>query len=90
MSYRGENQEVIEELFSQLHGEFGSMAPQIINKLVQVLGGTRMTFPDLKYLYRKERDRRIRNEFNGRNYEELALRYGLKTRRVRDIVGGGT
>lgn len=86
MPPRGENQEIIEELFSQLHGEFGSLAPRIINRLVSVLGGSRITFPDLKYLYRQERDRRICIEFNGVNYEELAIKYGIKTRWVREIL----
>ena len=86
MAQRGENTEIIEELFSQLHGEFGSLAPRIINRLVAVLGGTRITFPNLKYLYRQERDRRIRFEFNGTNHEELAIKYGIKTRWVREIL----
>lgn len=86
MSQRGENQEIIEELFSQLHGEFGALAPRIINKMVSVLGGSRITFPDLKYLYRQERDRRIRIEFTGTNHEELAIKYGIKTRWVREIL----
>ena len=41
MSPRGENQDIIENLFVQLNKEFGSMAPQIINSLVEVLGGAR-------------------------------------------------
>lgn len=86
MPPRGDNQEIIEELFNQLHGEFGSLAPRIINKMVAVLGGSRITFPDLKYLYRQERDRRIRIEFTGVNYEELSLKYRIKTRWVREIL----
>ncbi len=61
-------------------------SPRIINKMVSVLGGSRVTFPDLKYLYRQERDKRIRTEFNGVNYEELAIKYGIKTRWVREIL----
>jgi Mor family transcriptional regulator len=83
---RGDNQEIIEELFCRMHSEFGGMAPKIINVMVSVLGGTRITFPDLKYLYRQERDRRIRAEFKGDNHEELAIRYGLKVRWVREIL----
>lgn len=86
MSYRGENREVIEELFSRLQAEFGSLSPRIIKIIVEVAGGTRMTFPDLKFLWRQERNRRIRIEFDGRNYEELGIKYGLKIRRVREIL----
>ena len=86
MPPRGDNQDIIEELFTQLQGEFGSLAPRIINKMVEILGGSRITFPDLKYLYRQERDRRIRIEFDGTNHEELALKYGIKPRWVREIL----
>ena len=37
--------------------------------------------------HRLERDEEIRREFDGRNYEALAERHGLTTRRVRDIIG---
>ena len=36
---------------------------------------------------RLERDAEIRAAFNGRNYEELAARYRMTPRRIRDIIG---
>ena len=36
---------------------------------------------------RLERDEEIRREFNGRNYEELAVRYRMTVRHIRDIIG---
>ncbi len=83
---RSEHHEVIEQLFDRLHGEFGRLAPQIIQVMVECIGGCRLTFPDLQNLYRTERNRRIKNEFRGNNIEELALLYRLKPRQVRNIV----
>lgn len=36
---------------------------------------------------RLERDAEIRAAFNGRNYDELATRYRMTPRHIRDIVG---
>lgn len=50
------------------------------------LGGVRMTIPDMEEMIRRERNRNIRAEFNGQNSEELAFKYQLKARQVRNIV----
>ncbi len=84
---RHEHQEIIAQLFDRLHREFGRMAPQIIQVMVECVGGCRLTFPDLQDLYRAERNKRICHEFNGGNLEELALKYRLKPRQVRYILG---
>ena len=83
---RSGNQEAVEELFGRLQREFGNMAPTIIKVMVETVGGLRLTFPDLQDLYRAERNRRIRNEFTGFNYEELAIKYRLKRLQVRRIL----
>lgn len=83
---RAEHTEVVTELFSRLQGEFGNMAPQIIQVMVEVVGGYRITFPDFQDLYRAERNRRLRTEFTGGNYQELAIKYRLRVRQVRRIV----
>lgn len=80
---RSWSQEVIEEAFKTLQGKYG---PMIITDLVMLFGGLRLTFPDLQDLYRAERNRRIRNEFTGFNYEELAIKYRLKRLQVRRII----
>lgn len=85
---RAENQEVISRLFDRLHREFGRMAPQIIQVIVEIAGGCRLTVPDLQNLYRQERNRRIREEFNGVNLEELGFKYRLHPKHVRRIVQG--
>jgi Mor family transcriptional regulator len=83
---RAGNQDIVAELFGRLQREFGNMAPLIIKVMVETVGGVRMTFPDLQDLYRSERNRRLRNEFTGFNYEELAIKYRLKCRQVRRIL----
>ena len=45
-----------------------------------------MTIPDMEELIRRERNRQIRNEFHSNNIEELAIKYQLKIRQVRNIV----
>ncbi len=86
---RHEHQEIIAQLFDRLHREFGRMAPQIIQVMVECVGGCRLTFPDLQDIWRQERNRRIRLEFNGANVEELAILYRLTPRMVRYIVNRG-
>jgi Mor family transcriptional regulator len=83
---RAEHTELVAQLFSRFHSEFGNLSPQIIQVMVEVLGGYRITFPDLQDLYRAERNRRLMNEFNGGNYQELAIKYRLRIRQVRRIV----
>jgi Mor family transcriptional regulator len=83
---RAGNQDIVAELFGRLQREFGNMAPMIIKVMVETVGGVRMTFPDLQDLYRSERNRRLRSEFTGFNYEELAIKYRLKCRQVRRIL----
>ena len=83
---RAENLEAVTHLFDRLHREFGRMAPQIIQVMVEVVGGCRLTFPDLQDLYRQERNRRIRAEFNGGNFDELGFKYRLHPKHVRRIV----
>ena len=86
---RSVHHEAIEELFTCLQQEFGNLAPLIIKTLVNCVGGTRITFPNLQEMYRVERNRRIRQEFNGINYDELGFKYRLHPRNIRRIVREG-
>jgi len=86
---RSDNREALDRLFHRLRTDFGSSSGQaIIKTIIEELGGLRISVPDLDDLYREERDRQIRAEFNGHNYEELALRRGLSIRHVRHIING--
>lgn len=84
-----EAQQHIWRLRERLHREFE--APIVIRffqVLAEELGGVRLTMPDLEEHYRWERNRRMRNEFNGVNVVELAIKYRLQARQVRRIVRG--
>jgi len=56
--------------------------------LARWVGGGSIYIPKLGCLTRAERNRAIRAEFNGRNYRELAQKYGLTVRWVRALVSG--
>ena len=54
-------------------------------KLSKELGGTALYIPKTESLFRELRNKKIKEEFNGGNYKDLALKYGLSERFVREI-----
>ena len=54
--------------------------------LVRTFGGTSIYIPKVESLEKTVRDQRIREEFDGSNYKELAMRYGLTETWIRSIV----
>lgn len=73
-------------LFERLRREQGDAAKKIIDTIIAEIGGMRLTIPDLKDLWRIERNRRIRKQFDGANIEELSIRFNLDKRHIRRIV----
>lgn len=55
-------------------------------KLVKNYGGTYIYICKEDTICKSERNRKIKDEFDGWNYRELALKYKLSERTVRDIV----
>lgn len=55
-------------------------------KLVYLCGGELLYIPKLSKLTRDERNRNLISEFDGKNYRQLAKKYSLSERRVREIV----
>lgn len=55
-------------------------------KLADLYQGTGLYFPKLDGLLRDIRDQRIREDFDGGNYKELARKYDLTERWVYEIV----
>jgi len=53
------------------------------------LGGQRLYIPLTERLAVAARNRAIREEFNGRNLTDLAIKYDLTPRWIRIIVAGG-
>lgn len=54
--------------------------------LCRYANGERLYFPKLENVVYGERNRAIKREFNGRNYDELAKKYNLTTRQIRNIL----
>ena len=54
--------------------------------LVRAFGGTTIYIPKAESLERAARDQKIREEFDGGNYRELAAKYGLTERWVRYAI----
>ena len=87
---KGDNSGDFLEFERQLVAVCGTDCKQKCMKIMfAMLGGLRVTIPDLDELYRRDRNRSIRDEFRGNNYEELAIKYRLNTRQVRNIVSRG-
>lgn len=55
-------------------------------ELVRVYGGSCVYIPKNDNIMRSIRNRNIRNDFNGRNFKELAIKYGLTVARIRGII----
>jgi Mor family transcriptional regulator len=56
--------------------------------LSQNYGGITFYLPKTDAALRMFRDKRIKAEFNGYNYKELAIKYGITEMWVRNIVAG--
>ena len=58
-------------------------------KMLKIVGGTTLYIPQLDNILRPVRDARIKAEFNGYNHPELARKYGVTERWVRQLCGPG-
>lgn len=58
-------------------------------KLADLAGGSALYLPKSDTLLRPVRDRRIKEDFNGYNYQTLANKYNVTERWVRMICGEG-
>jgi Mor family transcriptional regulator len=58
-------------------------------RLAEVIGGATVYIPKPESIVRPVRDARIKAEFNGYNHLELARRYGVTERWVRQLCGDG-
>lgn len=73
-------------LYRQIAGSIG-----LTNfcKLADLVGGSTVYIPKLESLVRPVRDAHIREEFNGYNHAELAQKYGVTVRWIRELCGSG-
>lgn len=72
------------------HGVSGEksahIAVAVVDELRKHWGGQSLYVPQGAGVKRRKRDLAIFAEFNGRNYGELAMKYGVSEMRVRQIV----
>lgn len=61
---------------------------EAFKNLVRAFNGTSIYIPKIESLEKAVRDELIKEEFDGGNYKELALKYGLTERWVRLILYG--
>lgn len=75
-----------------LEGTYKDLADEIglesLIKLSSILGGSNVYIPKLETLLRPARDKAIKKEHNGYNTIELAKKYNLSERTIREIVNG--
>lgn len=57
-----------------------------LKKLIHACGGTFIYIPKSDTLTKKVRNQQIKREFDGKNISQLATRYNLSVRSIRDIV----
>lgn len=66
-----------------------AIGPENFVKLAEIIGGATVYIPKPESIVRPVRDARIKQEFNGYNHLELARRYSVTERWVRQICGDG-
>lgn len=62
------------------------LATSIADRLADAFGGQMITFPKEYSRKLRERDAQILADFNGSNFSELAMRYGMCDRNVRKLI----
>ncbi len=79
-----------DELCKQFCADHGPVvAAKIIQTIVNIRGGERITIPSIQDLERRERDRKIFSLFWGEyhgDYQAIALRFGISEATVRRII----
>jgi len=76
----------IEKLPELLRQIVNSLGIETALKVLEILAGEKVYFPKLDSVLNSIRDMMIKQEFEGSNYKELALKYNLSTRKIREII----
>lgn len=80
-------EEITEEMIPETYKDVAEIiGAKSLLKLAQEYGGTMIYIPKFDSLTRMIRDKKIKQDFNGGNYKELALRYNLCESSIRNIV----
>lgn len=70
------------------HEVLAQIALEQVLAAVEQIGGQQLYVPRGAKRSNSNKAECIRNEFNGRNHAELAVRHGITEMRIRQIVGG--
>lgn len=77
----------LEELSEEQRQIAETIGPEAYLKLARRYGGTVLYVAKVEEIWqRRRRDEQIREEFDGSNYTQLAVRYGLTETWIRNIV----
>lgn len=63
-----------------------TLSIEVALKLSENFGGMRIYIPKIEHVLRSNRNKQIREEFNGANHRPLAKKYKLTETWIRDIV----
>lgn len=74
------------ELYRMIAEEIGI---ENLCKLAKLVGGSTIYMPKLECFVRPVRDVHIKEEFNGYNHSELAKKYGVTERWIKELCGSG-
>lgn len=77
-----------EDVPVQYHAMIDAIGLIAFLEMIKTHGGTYYYVPKADQVLRKIRDDRIRAEFQGDNYKELAVKYDLSEIQIRRIVEG--
>ena len=76
------------EMFDGMYRDIAeAIGPENFVRLAEVVGGATIYIPKPESLVRPVRDARIKDEFNGYNTIELARKYSVTERWVRQLCG---
>jgi Mor family transcriptional regulator len=65
------------------------MAAALVSRIIACLGGTTIYIPSATAYNAKSRNSQICDDFDGRNYAELARKNGLSEKQIRNIIASG-
>lgn len=80
------NQVQMEHLDEEQRTLAALVGMEAFRALVRAYSGTSIYIPKIESLEKAVRDEYIKKEFDGTNYRELALKYGLTETWIRNIV----
>ncbi len=76
----------MEDIPYNLHGMVEIIGMDTFEELVKIYGGTLVYIPVYKRIIIPERNRKILEEYNGNNLEDLRHKYNLCSHHIKNLV----